>query len=226
MASTFPESYNPFEAPAAGPVATLAGPVGTDVELIRRRYLGREASIRSIGMLSYIVAFFTTLVALGYLAMAIYIIASPPPQFQDQPINPGIFLGIAGMVALVFAAIFGAVGFGLRRLQTWARWVVIVLGSLSLLYMLGVCGFMIALDPTIGGIVAAVQVIPAAITGYILYLMASAKGGVVFSPSYREVVRQTPHIRYKASLFVKILLGLLVAIIALAVVGALMSGSR
>lgn len=43
----------------------------------------------------------------------------------------------------------------------------------------------------------------------ILYLLFSYKGGVVLSAEYRDVIRQTPHIKYKTSIVVWILLAML-----------------
>jgi hypothetical protein len=90
--------------------------------------------------------------------------------------------------------------FGLRRLRPWARIPTIVLS------VIGLIGF------PIGTLMSA----------YILYLLCSAKGTVVFSEQYQEVIRQTPHIRYKTSIVVWIFLALLLLLIAVGVVAALM----
>ena len=39
-----------------------------------------------------------------------------------------------GVVFLGFAGLYGAMGYGLRRLQTWARWVTLVLMALAVFY--------------------------------------------------------------------------------------------
>ena len=77
----------------------------------------------------------------------------------------------------VWAALIFAVGRGLRIL---ARWVRIPVGILSTLGL-----------PLIP--------IGTAISAYILYLIFCRKGRIVFSPEYREVIRQTPHIKCKTS---------------------------
>ncbi|MFA6285851.1 MAG: DUF4339 domain-containing protein [Opitutaceae bacterium] len=63
------------------------------------------------------------------------------------------------------------------------------------------------------------------INGYILYLLRSKKGDMVFSESYGEVITATPHIKYKTSLLVWIFLGLLLLMIGFAMVGML-AGTR
>lgn len=40
---------------------------------------------------------------------------------------------------------------------------------------------------------------------------------MVFSPQYKEVIRQTPHIKYKTSIIVLVLLGILVLFILIAI---------
>jgi hypothetical protein len=110
------------------------------------------------------------------------------------------FLAAITMSAVLF--ILGAgqiwVGVGLRRLRKWAR---IPTGILS---CLGLLGF------PLGTIINA----------YILYLVFSQKGKTVFSEEYQIVIEQTPHIKYRTSIIVWILLALVLALIALAMIMA------
>ena len=96
------------------------------------------------------------------------------------------------------------VGIGLRRLKSWARIPTAILSGIGLL------GF------PFGTI----------INGYILYLVLCQKGRTVFSDDYKRVIEQTPHIKYKTSIVVWMLLGLLLLLIGLGVVGILWGGSR
>ena len=95
---------------------------------------------------------------------------------------------VVGALFAVLAAGQLFAGSGLRRLRPWAR---IAAGVLS---GIGLIGF------PLGTI----------INGYILWLLFSQKGTTVFSPEYQEVIRQTPHIKYKTSIVVWVVLGLLV----------------
>lgn len=90
-------------------------------------------------------------------------------------------------------------GTGLRRLKPWAR---IPTGILS---GIGLIGFPIG----------------TLINGYILYLVFSQKGKMVFSEEYRTVIEQTPHIKYRTSIIVWIVLGLLLALILFGLTAAL-----
>ena len=105
----------------------------------------------------------------------------------------GVNIGVGFfLLALGFAQIW--VGIGLRKLKSWAR---IPTGILS---GFGLLGF------PLGTI----------INGYILYLIFSRKGKTVFSDDYQRVIEQTPHIKYKTSIVIWILLGLVVFLVGLA----------
>ncbi|MEQ9407416.1 MAG: hypothetical protein RIK87_06795 [Fuerstiella sp.] len=91
---------------------------------------------------------------------------------------------------------------GLRRLRRWARVISGILSGIGLLAF------------PVGTL----------INGYILFLLFSAKGSMVFSEEYQQVIRQTPHIVYRTSIVVWIFLFLLLGLIALAFSFALFAG--
>ncbi|MEM6979991.1 MAG: hypothetical protein AAF539_10015 [Planctomycetota bacterium] len=93
------------------------------------------------------------------------------------------------------------VGRGLRRLQPWSRFGAI---ALSVIGLLGI---------PVGTLISI----------YVLYLMLSAKGRVVYSESYKRIVEQTPHIKYRTSKVVWVLLGILVVFLLLGVVGVVLA---
>ncbi|WP_435018702.1 hypothetical protein TA3x_000687 [Tundrisphaera sp. TA3] len=217
-----PEEINPFEAPRAGIKAVPVEGVGTDAELTRRAHLGHEASVKSIGSLYYLSALFC---GLGLIGNVLQLTGS----IGDAPRDPGQMMGLALVCVFSFALLVltAALGFGLNKLQAWARWTAVVLNALSILYMLGVAAFIALVMPrefAAGGI--AVVVVILLITSYILYLLVCAKSGVVFSPAYKQVIAQTPHIKYKTSIIVKIFLGLILGLILLGIIGALLSSGR
>lgn len=107
----------------------------------------------------------------------------------------------AGIVLLCFTAGLIVAGIGIRGLKPWAR---IVSGVLS---GIGLIGF------PLGTIINA----------YILYLLFSRKGATVFSKDYQEVIAATPHIKYRTSIVVWILVGLVVLLVLLGLVGYLAS---
>jgi hypothetical protein len=56
------------------------------------------------------------------------------------------------------------------------------------------------------------------INGYILYLLLSAKWEMVFSAEYRDIIDATPHIKYRTSILIWMLLGIIVAAIAAVII--------
>ena len=64
------------------------------------------------------------------------------------------------------------------------------------------------------------------INGYILYLLRSKKGEMVFSESYHEVMAATPQIKYKVSIVIWILVGLLVLMLGLGMIGMVVNASH
>ncbi len=128
----------------------------------------------------------------------------------------GLLLGIAALVILPQAArdarMFGAgivyaatallclpLAFGLRRRSRWVR---VPVGLLS--------GVGVLLFP-IGTLV----------NGYVLYVLFSRKGRVVFSPEYEEVVAQTPDVSYRTPLGLVVLAAVLLGLILIAVLTTL-----
>lgn len=95
--------------------------------------------------------------------------------------------GLALLTGLLGISTLG-LGFAIRRFSRWARII---------------CGVISA-----GGMLFAVPV-GALFNGSIIYLLYSPKGNVVFSDDYKDVIRQTPHIKYRTSGVVWIFLLLL-----------------
>ncbi len=116
-------------------------------------------------------------------------------MFLDTKSGLGMRLVVSGFCFGVGALQFW-VGRGIRGLKSWARVPVGVLSGIGLL------GFPMG----------------TLINGYILYLVFSAKGRTVFSEEYQEVIAQTPDIKYRSSIIAWAFLGLLLAVIAIAVI--------
>jgi hypothetical protein len=107
---------------------------------------------------------------------------------------------IASPIYLVFGVLFLFVGRGVRKLRSWARTTSIVLAAIGLL------GFPLG----------------TLLNAYILYLMLARKGKRIFEDDYQDIVEATPHIKYRTSLVVWIVLGvLLLAIIGIIIAVAI-----
>jgi hypothetical protein len=226
MSYDLPGSVNPFEAPRAQIRAGAGDLEQGDMagyELTRRTYLNHEASVKAVGGLQYFGAFLCLLGMVFFFTAAAGVISGMTQQPGIAPEQMGILNAVLGVFCLIGFLLYGGWGYGLRHLHVWARWVTIVLTSLSLLLNLGQVVLASVANPQAGGAVFGVVAIPSLITAYILYLVASAKGAVVFSREYKEVIRRTPHIKYKTSIIVKILLVFLVVVILLGLSGFLYS---
>ena len=224
MPYNLPGEVNPFEAPRAGigEEAQFRDLADQDAETIRRAHLGREANVKSVGSLMYLGAIGTIIGMVAFALMAAGVI--PMNANAQEPMDPAtqkmLFAGIAAL-CLLGTVIYGGLGYGLTKLQVWARWTMVVLTSLGLLNNT-IQGVVVGLvNPAVGiGSVLVGSLIP----GFILWLLVSSKAGMVFSKEYKEIIRKTPHVKQKTSIIVKILVGILVAFILFIVIVAIVGG--
>ena len=87
-------------------------------------------------------------------------------------------------------------GIAIRRLRKWSRVVATIFACIGLL------GF------PVGTLISA----------YILYLLLSAQGTMVFSSEYQQIIAETPHVKYQSSKAVKWIL-IIMVFIFLAILG-------
>ncbi|MCC7387100.1 MAG: hypothetical protein IT384_35025 [Deltaproteobacteria bacterium] len=163
---------NPFEAPKVSVSVPLdAGLATGEDERIRHAHLGHEAALQSVGFLWMLGAVF--LVPAGIASIAGSVTAAVGGAGSGE-------LGLLVMFGAVYLAMgvtSGWTGWALRRLDERARVPALILAAVGLL------GF------PVGTVISA----------YILYLVASAKGRTILSPEYRALAARTPHIRYRTS---------------------------
>lgn len=179
--------------PYAPPLGSSAAvaPELSGAEVIRRQYLNHEAAVKSVGVLFYVVAVFV--LALG--AMALYAaLTADVPEFADRAVGIGI-----SVAYLVLGTLQATTGYGLRRLQRWSKPIATVFS------ILGLFAF------PLGSI----------ISGYILYLLLSRKGTVVFSDHYHQIIARTPEIKYKSSLLVLLLLAILITLAIVSIIAVI-----
>lgn len=101
---------------------------------------------------------------------------------------------LIALLLLVLTVLQCWVGFGIRRLRPWARIPGVVFSVLGLLAF------------PLGTIFSA----------YFLYLLLSRKGRMVFSAEYAEIMAATPHLKYRTSIWVWVLLIAFLLFLALA----------
>jgi hypothetical protein len=184
----------------------------SQAELIRKSHLNHEANIQSFGCLYTLGGILGILGAIFYIGLGIFVLAggSPPAAgagagagAPQEPLVAGIITSVVGVVFLVIASAQLFAGRSMQTLNPSGKILAVVVSAIGLLGF--PCGTIIS--------------------GYLLYLLLSAKGEMVFSSAYKEVMQATPHIRYRTSIIVWIFLFLLIGVILLGVVGAII-GAR
>ncbi len=127
--------------------------------------------------------------ALVAILWAAAILGAATVQFQAS--------SLVGVLLLLLGILQGWVGFRLRKLDPKVRLPAAILAGLGLLaFPFGTL-----------------------INAYVLYLLLSAKGTRIFAPDYRDIVAATPDLKYKTSIIVWAMLGILVAVLIAVVVG-------
>ncbi|MCO8120438.1 hypothetical protein NHH03_01720 [Stieleria sp. TO1_6] len=116
---------------------------------------------------------------------------------QDGGVVWPLILGLIIFAAIAILLLYAS--WGIRRFEYPAKIIVTIFSTLGLIGI------------PLGTI----------INGYILYLLYSQIGQTVFSPQYQDVIRQTPHIRYKTSIIVKIFVGILLFVVTLGMIALL-----
>ena len=117
-------------------------------------------------------------------------------------------LGVVEILVVALGVFMGIaqllLAHGLRNLLRWSR---IPAAAVSVLML-----FSVPVGTLIGS--------------YFLYLLLSQKGGVVFSDEYRQVITQTPHVHYRTSRIVVVLLVVVLLILALVIGAAIFRAIR
>lgn len=182
---------NPYQAPASLEaeldLALLAG----DPEGLRQTYLKHEASVRSVGTLYYVGAW-----GWGLLTLPTLLRLGALGDHSGDVASMALLIGqtlITFVIPATLATLLYFSARGLKRLAPWGR-VTGIIGS-----VVSLVGF------PIGTIVGA----------YALYLLLSMKGKMVFSPEYEEAIAATPHLKCKTSVWVWVILGLSLLLLAL-----------
>jgi hypothetical protein len=182
--------------PYAAPRANIEEvEIGGEAETIRKEHINAEASIQAVGRL-YLLGCFLALLTFTALVVGAALSRSDGVA--------GFISFLPSTVAMLCAgAFYGAAGFGLRKLKPWARI------AATIVSVIGLIGF------PIGTI----------ISGYILYLLWNKKGRTIFTPNYQDVIAATPHIQYKTTLLVWIILGIVILLVVAAIALPLMRGA-
>ena len=180
----------------------------SQAELIRKSHLSHEANIQGFGCLYTLGGILGILGAIFYVGIGIFVMAGGvvPKKLEFMVFGAGgdrlVSGGLTTLVGVIFLAIAVAQLFAGRSMQTLnpsGKILAIVVAAIGMLQF--PCGTLIS--------------------GYLLYLLVSAKGRTVFSSAYKEVMQATPHIRYRTSIIVWIFLFILIGVLLLGVLAAI-----
>ncbi len=178
--STVPPNFNPYAQTGSTVSFHPSQQIGSEAEQIRRKHLSHEASIKSVGLLY---GFGFVLLCLMTLINLVGVLSQAGGQAPG-----GIVIGLVFVLLLAaWTALVGVTAWNLRKLTPLGKILGIIVAAIGLL------GF------PIGTLISA----------YILYLLLSERGTVVFSPQYKSIIAQTPHIKYKTSIIVWVLLAVI-----------------
>lgn len=189
---------NPYAAPQTDPF--LEGAEVSSAEAIRKEHIKHEASVKSIGLLYAIGAFFLLLGGAGLFVLFFLTAAGQAGGAEPDGVS-FVFTLILSCFYVGLGVLQGFMASGLRKLKPWARWAAVVFS------VLGLIGF------PIGTLISA----------YFLYLLLSEKGTMVFSPEYKDIIAQTPHIKYQTSRVLLVVL-ILFLVLFLTLIAALLIG--
>ena len=180
----------------------------SQAELIRKSHLSHEANIQGFGCLYTLGGILGILGAISYVGIGILVMAGGvvPKGLEFMVFGAGgdrlVSGGLTTLVGVIFLAIAVAQLFAGRSMQTLnpsGKILAIVVAAIGMLQF--PCGTLIS--------------------GYLLYLLVSAKGRTVYSSAYKEVMQATPHIRYRTSIIVWIFLFILIGVLLLGVLAAI-----
>lgn len=125
--------------------------------------------------------------------IALFVAATTDMAAEERVIVMGF-----SVFYLVMGVLFCALFSGFRKLRSWVKIPATIVAAIGLL------GFPLG----------------TLINGYILWLMHSQKGSMVFSSAYQDIIAQTPHVKYRTSPAVWILL----LVVGLLLIGGCLAG--
>ena len=195
MANDKNPKFNPYASPSE--IAIGDTNLDTDAVAVRKAHLSHEASVQSFGCLYFLGATFLLIGGVVILITGISEMGNAAPA--DPDFSPVFFL-VLGPIYILVSGLQFWVATGLRSLTKVGR-----IGG-TIFGILGLAGI------PIGTLISA----------YLLYLLWSKKGTMVFSERYREVIEATPEIKYKTSIVVWVLLGLVLLLVGFGIVAAIM----
>lgn len=178
-------------ASTAGSNMHLGAPSGS-AESIRRSHINHESSIKTFGVL---IGLNSAIGFLGFfMTFGLAFVGNPPDEVPYFAI-----MMITSMIFLMTSVFMAFVCHGLYTLSSFGRIGGAIVGALMLLNV--PCGTMMGI--------------------LLLFLLFSEKGNMVFSSDYKQIIRQTPHVKASSKLLIWLLIILFVLVLIMMSIAAL-----
>ena len=189
MSDFDPDLNNPYRAPVTADAPPPQN-IDGDAAQIRREHLKHEASLKGIGALYILGGIFAVLA--GFSSFMSLTAMRNEVQIGGTELT---FALVIAAVILGIGVLQFAVGLGMRKVKPWVK-----------------------IPATIVAAIGLISIPVGTLLGfYVMYLIHSSKGQVVLTESYQQVMAQTPEIKYKTSIIVKVLLVILLVVLALGI---------
>jgi hypothetical protein len=201
---------NPDAAPRTDITETEAGLVGAsgEADTIRKSYFQYEGWIMSLGTIHY----------LGASMGLMFALRAADDRIRGPRGGHGSGFLVIAIVYLALPVVIAALGYGLRCLQNWARWIEVAL------LLIGTCATIVRMVALLWwGLVrfAAPHLLLVGLECSVILMLASPIAGVIFSRPYRDLIEKTPHMRHALPWVVKLFIGLIISLVTLVALLAL-----
>jgi hypothetical protein len=184
---------NPYAPPRTEMEPTIDGKATNESENRRTKHLRRETCIWLAGLIGLILAG-CVVVTFGFGTF------SELYRQEEEGIEPWMYRRwVARMICVISIAVLALVtSWGLFRLRNWARWALTIVATLPVAAL--VCGWLLLIltqNPAVQATLnyaglTALSVMSTLSFPFLLFLMWSPRGEMVFAPEYSETIRGTP----------------------------------
>ena len=192
------ESFNPYQAPKSQTHPSESDAIGSavlDIELAqaeRRMHLADEATLKTIGLVFYLMAGFSAI----NLAIALF---SPTMTERLLAQTKGVGASPGSLkTMMIVSGLFGVLlnfllGHQLRQFKDGARVLIIIIYGLAV-----VGGIISLLGPMSKSLTRSAIGLSAAgmiLNGWIVYFLIAHEAKLICSPRYRQIIAKTPEIQ-------------------------------
>lgn len=199
---------NPYGAPDVQRTPASLPPANLELEKMRRTFLRHETIVKAMGLSHYLIGALMVLIlvdfGIGFIRHA----------------NVGAWLTPRIVIlTLTSCGVLGvnlALGYGLRSLQSWARWAETMMLALGAIGSIVATAWAAMTGDNVGLLVCGLLLVG---IRYGLHVLLGTRGAVVFSGGYRELVQRTPGLHSEGGWLAKLWVIVLVSLGVLLVIG-------